>query len=155
MKFKYLFILALMIFLEACGAYGKRFTNLDLVEDKKGVLYIYRPTRLLHGGTWPTINIDGQKVGSLKNGGYLVKEISPGKHVVEITGNIFIGGWMHRSFEVPIDIDAGEYSFLRIWLGGAELHGTPGMYSVLADVHVKEVPKEVALKELSEVRLSD
>lgn len=83
MRILFTVISVAMIF--GCAASGPRYSDMSF-ETTPGLseVYIYRLNKFVDGGSCYEISIDGKPIGVLGNGGFLRKEISPGKHTVSI-----------------------------------------------------------------------
>lgn len=86
MKQQLYYLVALMsvLFIAGCAASGARYSNEAGVVSDNGNLVVYRPYRFMSGGVYADVYIDDQKVGILKNGGYIMLDVGSGTHTLRI-----------------------------------------------------------------------
>ncbi|GGB79343.1 hypothetical protein GCM10011352_01240 [Marinobacterium zhoushanense] len=74
-------------------------------------LYIYRPNMFIGGGVWPEMYFNETKVVGLKNQGYTVVFIKPGKYKIRTEKSSILSGMGNIPGEIEIN-DANEYYLL-------------------------------------------
>ena len=77
-------------------------------------VFVYRPAA---AGSWiiltnATISVDSADSFNVANPRYMMKTLSPGKHVFEITGGVFT----HQRIPIEIDLQSGQDYYLRATL---------------------------------------
>ncbi|MCD4757821.1 MAG: DUF2846 domain-containing protein [Arcobacteraceae bacterium] len=68
-----------------CGAKGKQFMGFKTPTEGKGMVYVYRPSSFIGGGVYYDVknkNNDDEVIGTLRNGGFISKEMTPGKKIL-------------------------------------------------------------------------
>ena len=71
--------IGLMIAISGCSATGSKFVKPKAPTKNKGMLYVYRPSSLFGAGMYYDVRVDGKVIGTVRNGGYIAKELSLGK----------------------------------------------------------------------------
>ena len=128
------------IFLTGCMASGPIFSPVEKADSGKAVVYIYRPFTIFHCMWAPDIYIDEVKHGPLKNNGYLVYFIEPGKRIIEIRGTMF--SETTTFLTLYPDLDAGKDYYFRLSIGSSKY--------VFA-----QIKKEYAISEITGTKKSD
>jgi hypothetical protein len=89
----------------ANAATGRAF-NAVSPEANQAVIYVYRPNPTYVGSAVVlNITVDNEKIGGLKNGGYLFKVVPPGKHAVACK--------TETTAEVPVEAAAGKSYYIE------------------------------------------
>lgn len=83
-KLYYLSALLTVLFIAGCAASGPMYPTKTGAASDTGNLVVYRPYRFLSGGVYANVYIDDQKVGILKNGGYITLDVGSGTHTLRI-----------------------------------------------------------------------
>jgi hypothetical protein len=146
-------IVLLLIFLQGCSATGPKFSSVSYVGPNETLIYVYRNSAFLKGGTYPFVYIDGEEIGPLKNGGYVKASVPPGEHRVTIDGQIFPGDWMQKPINLYVKTSSEKPTFIKLWLGNAEV--IPASYITLASSNAAVVAPEYALEQIKECNYSD
>ena len=111
--------LILLITLPACAAKGPL---IDLAAEQRidapgqGKLILYRPTNALWWGTYPTIALNDEPVGPLRDNGYLSRSLPPGRY--SITGS---GAWMTMPYPLAplsVTVEPGQVTYVKFDLFG-------------------------------------
>ncbi len=103
-------LIFLLIFITGCTAGGPAFSPVKTINENKAVVYIYRPFNICGSGETPTIYIDEVKYGKIKNNGYLVYFVEPGKRMVEARDWIW-----ERPLTLYPDLEAGKECYIRFY----------------------------------------
>ena len=82
MKYISIFLIFLIYGCAAKGAFYKDVRTKDL--NGKSSITIFRKKQFADGGSCYTVNVDGQSVGVLANGGFIEVLLQPGKHTVTV-----------------------------------------------------------------------
>jgi hypothetical protein len=131
-------------------------------------IYIYRYGQLKGSGIIYSIAIDGKKIGMLRNNGYIVKNVSPGMHVVKME----VGQGVDSINEKMIRIGIGQKYFLRAddnsgmtnasaamatvsALHATLVRGAPVYSGMVNQFNLVSVPSRIAIQELQSLHLSD
>lgn len=93
----------------ACSAAGPKFSDIrsPAVPENRGRLYILRERQALYSVMPATIDIDGQTIGRLRNGGFLMIDLPPGPKT--ITATVFVSRVSAR-----FDLAAARTAYLSI-----------------------------------------
>ena len=142
---------ALLILLLGCAASGPKFSELPSIKEGGSTLVIYRQYAFVNGGAFPYIYVDGEKRGRLLNAGYVSFDLVPGEHTIVLNNP---GMWIGKE-QWKFTAIAGQRHFYRVLtdLNSMQVYG-PVVYTSKT-VSIQEVPKEVALQELTDLKLSD
>ena len=107
---KKLAITLLSMFLVSCMATGPAFNSLQPEQSDLVSLYILRQSAFAASAYCPPVTIDGEKIGCLKNGGYIRKYVSPGLHEVRFEKRF---GEMGKEHFIKINGKPGETLFFE------------------------------------------
>ena len=77
-----LFIVVTCAVLMGCSASGPMFVPLENTPSDQGIIYVYRPSSFVGAAIRPKVEIDGQFICKLPNGGYCAYSCDPGEVVV-------------------------------------------------------------------------
>ena len=121
-KIRTLFASLLIVsMLGACSNNPGHFTPAQVENPNMGILYLYRPAATNPGlmkplkFDYPDVIIDGKSMGVLKYNEYVVAELPPGEHTVNITGlTTAASGWAERDIERRITISKDAPTFLKL-----------------------------------------
>ena len=72
------------IFITGCAASGAKYSSETGAAADKGNVVVYRPYNFQSGALYANVYVDGQKVGKLKNSGYLKLNVGSGKHTLKV-----------------------------------------------------------------------
>lgn len=110
------------LILAACGATGKPFSALEAPSEGQSRLYIYRPAAFTGSAMNYDVYAGEQRLGSIRNGGYISKELAPGDY------EIWAKTEVRRSVTVPLR--ANEIQCVKAGIGFGVLAGRPKIESV-------------------------
>ena len=102
-------MISIVLSIAGCSASGEKFQELEMRNDS-ALVYIYRPWQFTNGGGWPHVYVDGEKIGPLKNGGYIAKDITPGNHSIELRGDVF----NFPNLVLELDAEDGQTYYARM-----------------------------------------
>lgn len=83
-KLSYVIALLAVLFITGCAASGAKYSSETGATADKGNVVVYRPYRFQSGALYANVYVDGQKVGKLKNAGYLKLNVGTGKHTLRV-----------------------------------------------------------------------
>lgn len=80
--------------LQGCStmATGPQFAVSASPPEGKAEIYVYRPDQEYAKAAAPDLTIDGAKVGTIQNGGYMMLNVAPGQHTIDIPYNFWTWG---------------------------------------------------------------
>ena len=111
MKTVVLTLICSLVFIAGCTANGPVFSPIKTAEENKAVVYIYRPFSVAGCALTPHVYIDEVKHGPLKNNGYLVYFVEPGKRMFELRDAMW-----DEPLTIYPDIEAGKQYYIRCTL---------------------------------------
>jgi hypothetical protein len=115
-------ILGICFMFCGCTANGNNFKPLTL-ENNSSVIYVYRNNPSYEGsGVTLKIDVDGERIGGLKCGGYLYKVVSPGEHKVSCK--------TESESSVLVDLKAGEPVYIEAEVVMGFFGGRPKLEAV-------------------------
>lgn len=134
--------------LGACSNNPGQFTPAQVVNPNMGILYLYRPAPTNPGlmkplkFDYPDVVVDGKSIGVLKYNEYLVTELPPGEHTMNITGlTATASGWAERDIERTFTVSIDEPTFMKLHVG-YDLNemklGQPGAKYIIRLIPVSE-----------------
>lgn len=137
-------------------AFGPKFRPIKPSQNK-AIAYVYRMPSLSGSmlSATPAVLLDGERVGTLKNGGYVPIEMSPGKHIVTLQNTLFGRARGNDIGKIELEVVEGEaryFEFMQITTD-YDRYGETEVAQVR--FHFFEVPEKLALKKLQRTRLSD
>ena len=96
-----------------CAATGPAFKPVNL-SDRQAVVYVYRTGNSYEGSfVMPEVKVDGEKVGALKNNGYVYKVLDAGNHEVtcstETTAKVPFTAEPQKSYYIESGIQMGLF----------------------------------------------
>ena len=147
---KYIFLFLLCFSLTGCIATGAHFSGLEEIPQGKSEVYIYRESKMVAAIIASDVIIDGEKKATLKNGGYVKINLTPGTHKIVINKSEGLLGKLspESGTIVPqkITVNSGERYFFAFKLnskvmGHTYYVGRNILYSVPEKVAVKILPK--------------
>jgi hypothetical protein len=106
-------VLALIItlLLTAGCATGPRFTGLEPITPGKSRIYVVRESKIFGSAMTFDVLMDGAKMGTLANGGYLTQVTSPGSHRMNARTSLIVAT-ADRSTVVQVPPDGN--AFVRV-----------------------------------------
>jgi len=123
-----------------CGAKGKQFTGFKTPTEGKGMVYVYRPSSFIGGGVYYDVknkNNDDEVIGTLRNGGFISKEMTPGKKIL----------WAKTEATSTVAVDVKENDIVCI-------QGTVNMGLLVGRPDLKNVDKAVCEIEIKDTQES-
>lgn len=101
---------------------GNEMFEPDIKADAgSAVMHLYRPAASTPGITkplrfsWPEVFVDGESVGTVKYNEYISFRVSPGKHVLRVTGlTAQARDWDLRDVDRSFTAKAGETYYMRM-----------------------------------------
>jgi hypothetical protein len=140
--------------LSACAASGPAFVA-EPTSGNQSTIYLFRPSKFANGGASPDVVLDGRKVGSISNGGYLPLHVPSGSHTLEIPYNAW--SWDIRCAPVTLQTDASTTYYVAIdtdaSLSFVAVSKTP-MAHISRQCQLIELPEAVALPLIGHTRRS-
>lgn len=119
-----------------CGAKGEKFGSFKLPTENKSMLYVYRPSSFVGGGVYYDINVnknnDNEIIGTLRNGGFIEKEILP-------TENVEVWAKTESKASVSLDMKPNEIYCVKGGVGVGFLVGRPNLEIVDKRLCEKEI----------------
>jgi hypothetical protein len=114
------------IFFVNCSAKGQKFTAFQKPALDKSILYIYRPNNIIGYMVSYDIkdsNNNHQTLGTLKNNGYIFKEVEPGYK--ELYG-------LHEQFKINILVEKNQIICLKSFIQPTQvIHGLTGITPII------------------------
>ncbi|MEW6984614.1 DUF2846 domain-containing protein [Colwelliaceae bacterium 6471] len=147
---KIIFLLSTLLLLLACNATGPKFSNLEAVNNKTALVYIYRPWMMLDGAAAPAIQVDGVDRFDMNNGGFQIIHLPPGKHKLTVRKSSINWRADEMSFEYPFE--AGKRYFVRLTAELGDFGSYGGVVSISGAYYFGLVTEEVALHQLKELK---
>jgi hypothetical protein len=149
--YKSLLVGTFCILLWGCSASGPKFSELPSIQQGTSSVLIYRPYAFVNGGAFPYIYVDDEKRGRLLNAGYVSLDVTPGRHSIVLKNFGFWDGAQQWTVETK---ESQQYFFRVVTdLDSMQVYG-PLIYTSKS-VAIQRVPKEVALQQLAELKLSN
>lgn len=139
-------VLALLcLLLSACAATGPIFTSIEAPSDSEATVYIYRMHYYANRNSYPHVYLNNQQRDPIKDEGYLVYRVPPGKTAVEIRGNMW--NWpMSVPLKLEPNLEAKKVYYFRLRFEAAN-RGTRHILERVADA---EAMPELRSKRLSQ-----
>ena len=148
---RYFLLLVVVWVVTGCSATGSDFKT-TATSGGKGVVHVYRPTNWR--ATWgdaPNISVDGRRVGSLKNAGFLTFQLPPGRHEVEV--RVPLMQWFGGR-KAKVNVAPGGKYYLRVGLELDDIvFGANGPLPI-SSFHIQQVPARKALAEIKKTKSS-
>ena len=151
---KRIFIILALMLLTGCSASGEKFQNTQQAENNKGIVYIYRPSAFFAAAAWPTVFVNDEKQYSLKNKGYVLLELTPGQHTIRIGSAHFFSNWSMRDVSSLVDVKANETTFLKFTVQFEDMATFGNTVAVSGSAGLVQVPKNIAIREMRELKSS-
>ncbi len=128
--------------LSGCATLGPSFQRVEKIPENMGLVYIYRPSKLMGGAVKYEVEANKVLVTHLPSGGYYPYFAKPG--ATEFSAQT------ESKSAVNIEVKAGETYYIKGTLGIGFFVGRPHLVIVPADEGAKEIaeckliPEEVA-----------
>nr|WP_136252933.1 DUF2846 domain-containing protein [Ningiella ruwaisensis] len=106
-----IFVFVLAAFLSGCSATGEKFSEATLVNQESATVYFMRQNKFLGAAGCRDVLIDNEKVGCIKNAGFLKIEILPGKRFISLP-KVTENDWANET-SVEIEAQSGQIYFLE------------------------------------------
>lgn len=139
----------------ACTLTGAKYAPLQVTKPGEGNLYVYRPSNTKLGLMSAWISIDGKKIASLENGGYVALSLKPGDHTITqqwkagILGNSDLE---KSSISLVVRIEESKDSY--VGLTSSAIQGPTSAYAIKVNFkwQLSLVPLSQALPDISKCR---
>jgi hypothetical protein len=136
-----LILICSFAFIAGCTANGPVFSRVEITDDNKAVVYLYRPFSVVGCGQTPWIYIDDIKQGQMKNNGYIVYFVEPGKRMIEVRDQMW-----DKSLTLYPDLEGGKEYYIRFFYESK-------IGSIETSLAV--IPPEYALQEINRTKKAD
>jgi hypothetical protein len=147
-------IAALCLFISGCVASGPKGLKELEPRSGKGILYVFRESKIAASGINTTIELDGKELGTLPNGSFLVTYVTPGTHKVSARFSI-INKMYYRDCDILIPVSSGETKAVQMSFEMTSLSvGGAGSNSTWENGLV-EVPFEKEKEAISQLRINN
>jgi hypothetical protein len=157
MRFRLALILLLMVGC-AVAAEDVPFTPLTPLPADKATVYIYRPDAEFNSAGYPRIFINGEKKFDLENGHYGALTLPPGEYEIKAQGSRWGTNWWPGPTTRTITIKAGHEYYVRVIPAlPSGVKAGPHLFfeKKVAHTLMTLVPKEQALREITETKLAE
>lgn len=146
-----LLLAVLSLVLAGCSARGQTFRPELLNPDQGGSkIVVYRVDQFVGGGYTASIVLDEQPMGKLKNGGFIMASVPPGRHVVEIDKSFLETG---GRYPTQLFTELGQVYFVRYNQKASWANSGTGPIPLVRD-GFSIVPLAEALAELQSLKES-
>lgn len=137
-------------------AFGPGFEPMESPQDK-AIVYVYRAPTISGSmlSATPAVLVDGKRIGTLKNGGYVPTEMFSGKHTVTLQSTFFGKAVGNEVAKIAFDIAEGEtryFEFVQV-TKSYERYGETEVAQVR--YYFFEVPEKLAIRKLQKTRQSE
>lgn len=112
--------LLIIIFLTGCasqpssglgGKQGTPFPGFESDSENSGYIYVYRPEKFFWFKAYPNVSVNGEVVGELRNGTYIVVSVPEGEHSVTVHRN---GYWGVPDSQIKLFVKNGDSAFVEV-----------------------------------------
>lgn len=150
-------LIPFLLFLNGCAgpAEGPPFTPFTGLQTDEAVIYVYRPESYALSMQFAIIEIDGVRVATLLNNGYVAIPTTVGSHKITQTwyaGALVPSNSEHRPISVNILTHNGSATYIRLGTSHTSPN-TSGMYEIAWEL--REVTNADASDELKKCRRID
>lgn len=137
-------------------AFGPKFKP-EASSRGEAMVYIYRMPSLSGSmlGATPAVFLDGAHVGTLKNGGYIPLEVSPGKHKITLQSTLFGKARGNVVGNIQFEIAEDETRYFEFMQVTTDYNRYGKTDVAQVKFHFLEAPENLALKKLLRTRLVD
>ncbi len=108
-SFNFLTGVFLVVLLSGCSHQTTKFVPVSANSDHS-VVYLYRPNSLSNVVISPSVLVNGNKTGSIKNNTYIQYQLAPGKHRFELD----VAERFDGNKQLSINLETGQVYFLRV-----------------------------------------
>lgn len=141
----------LALFVAGCAATGADFKPVA-PSGNTGVIYVYRTDTSILGSDSPTVTIDGESIGQLKEAGFLAANVAPGKHTIEV--RVPLVQWFGGR-KATVNVAAGTSHYFRADAKFDSVAHTSSGPIVNSSFHIAEVPASAARAQISKTKASN
>ena len=127
--------LLVMFGLSGCTGNGPQFTAPQKASKGNGMLYVYRQSRFVGGGMHYDVKVDNHIIGSMDNGEYIARELSPGTKTVSAKTEVTV--------TTPVVIQKNTMTCVKAGVGFGILVGRPTLKLVDNTTCLKEIKNTV------------
>ena len=153
---KKLILFAFVFYLSGCssfgGSKGSAFQGLNEIKSNTGQVYIYRPYSFVMSLAIPTTKVDGEKAEGIRNGSYMIYELTPGKHKFSLSNN---ANWAAGKIDFVVDVREGERYFYRLTAHVGNVAAFGQFVTVYMGSHLNQVEEKFALREMSKLKFTN
>lgn len=132
-----------------CQAKGPVFAINDVPEDSS-LLYIYRPRSFIANASLPAIQVDGNNVGQLKNGGFFEISVTPGEHSVGVIGKMLTT--FTRDLATNVECGKGQRCFVKLSIEMGDVYVAGNIAGATNNKSIDAVPEAQALGEVKSLK---
>ena len=144
-----LIILTFIVILSGCAANGPIYKPHVKSELDTSIIYIYRPDRVVNCCVSPAVYINGKRLDSLKNAGYLVYEFPAGSFEITVGDGSY--GFEEQTIKIELQKNSSQY--LKWVIGSINNFDMAAGYAP-RNYHLIPIPIERANQEISNLKLS-
>ncbi len=149
MKFSTLILT--FVLLSGCSANGPTFQNLAVPTQNKSIVYFYRQAAFYGAANCPNLIINGNKIGCLKNGGFLQIELEQGEHTVLFDK----GTWEpDKDLRTNFSVESGKVYFYEYGQVMTGMFATASVVSISGREDFYRKTKEYSLPILKNLKKS-
>lgn len=130
-----IFLLGGLLLIPNCAT-GPKFTKIEIIPENMGLVYIYRPGKVMGAAVSYQIKANGVPITRVNPGGYYAYLAKPGE--IEFLAKT------ESSSSITIDVKPGETYYIK---------GTVGVGFFVGRPHLVLVPTEVGEKEIEKCKL--
>ena len=143
--------IALCLTLLGCKATGADFKP-TAATGGKGVIHVYRADTSVLGSEAPTVSIDGKRIGTLKEAGYLSAAVPAGKHVVEVRTPLvqWFGGR-----KATVNVKPGSKHYFLVEAKFDSAYYSPSGPGVTSSFHINKVPNKTGRAQIARTKASN
>jgi len=153
---KKLLFFGFICFLSGCsslgGSKGASYSGLKEFKKNTGQVYIYRPSSFAMGFAIPTTKIDDIKAEGVRNGSYMIYELSTGTHTISLSNN---GNWAAGNIEFEVDVKAERRYFYRLTPHVGDMAAFGQFVTVSMGSYLNQVEEQFAVDEMSMLKFTN
>lgn len=102
-------VLGIVLLLQACMALGPKFEPLTTPAASVSKIVAYRSANFINSAITPDLYVNGAKVASITNGGYVVLDLTPGAHRIHLS----LPGWTGEATSFATT-RGGDITYFRV-----------------------------------------